>query len=386
MEHEDDDTITIESATATPEEMAASLAADAGTPAGEVSPPEPEDATPAEPPAPAVAPVAEPPTPAVAAASEFEQKIDELDPPLPNETKEQRAARMSRGEKRILGLLSRAKTSETQLDQARTELARLKTAPPAATQPGAATEPAKVTVPAFSFDTWDAYSEKHPESSYEDWLDARGDARETWKADKHRIETEVETRERLTREIATELQTRDARRRQHVDDFRVEHPEYDAVVATARDLPLPPAMADAIDEQGPLGPAIVLHLAQHRDEHLKIVRLSWTKQGAAIERLAETLSGTPPVATTPSAQATAPAATPATPSAAASPSPGTGRPAIPRAATPSRPLSDAPAPTTEVVGGAQPTRSLQQLAADGDDADQYIIERQRQRRELGLTG
>ena len=374
-----DDTLTVESATMTPEELSAALAADATGAA------EPEaDATPAAPEA--VPPPAAPEIPPVVAKSEFEQKIDELDPPLPNETKEQRTARMSRGERRILSLIGRAKTSETQLEDARAEIARLKAAPPAApVAPGTTPAPPKATVPAFSFDAWDAYSDKHPEANYEDWLDARGDAREAWKTEKARVEAEAVARERLEKEIVTELETRASRRTHYIDDFRAEHPDYDAVMVTATDLPLTPAMAEALDDYGPIGPAIVMHLAQHRDEHLAIARLSAVKQITAISDLAKTLtaSASPPT-TTPAVSQEPSVAAPATTPAPAAAVPA--RPAMPRAATPSRPLSDAPAPTTVVPGSAQPTRTVYAIGNEGEDADQYIIERQRERKALGLTG
>src|SRR3990167_9716802 len=176
------DSITVETATSTPEELAAHLSG------GTDAPPEPEvvegpvgDEPPvveepaAEPPA-----VEEPPKPVAGAdtRSEFEKQVDELDPPLSDETPKQRTERMSRGERRILALLHRAKGTEADLQAAHAEIARLKAEParPAAEPPAAP----KVEPAPFSFPTWDQYSEQHPEATHEDYIDLRTDARRDW--------------------------------------------------------------------------------------------------------------------------------------------------------------------------------------------------------------
>src|SRR3990167_6193770 len=95
------DSITVETATSTPEELAAHLSG------GTDAPPEPEvvegpvgDEPPVveEPPKPGAAPVEEPSEPAAGAdtRSEFEKQVDELDPPLSDETPKQRTDRMNR--------------------------------------------------------------------------------------------------------------------------------------------------------------------------------------------------------------------------------------------------------------------------------------------------
>ena len=128
-----DDTITIETADAAPVEVSASATL---TPAARRADPGDVEMTDGVAAAAALVEAPKVEAPAPATRSEFEQKVDELDPPLPNETAEQRTVRMSRGEKRILGLLSRTKSTEDALKTATDEIARLKAAP-AGTAPAA---------------------------------------------------------------------------------------------------------------------------------------------------------------------------------------------------------------------------------------------------------
>src|SRR3990167_7331815 len=92
------ESITVETATSTPEELAAHLSA------GTDAPPEPEVV---EGPVGGKRPVEGPPTPAAAAATPpvCEKQGDAPAPPLSDETPKQRTERMSRGERRILALL-----------------------------------------------------------------------------------------------------------------------------------------------------------------------------------------------------------------------------------------------------------------------------------------
>ena len=304
-----------------------------------------------EPEAPVV-PAAEPAAVVPDTRSEFERKVDELDPPLPDETPVQRNARMSRGEKRILGLLGRTKATEDQLAAAQAEIARLKAAP-AATTPAPVTPAAATTtpdLPVFTFPAWDAYSEAHPEALHEDYIDARQDARETHKQQVAQITRDRDETARLQREFETHAKTVNDRRTAHVEAFRREDPEYDAVMATAMDLPLTQAIVTALDDLDTDGPAVAKHLAQHRDEYAEILTLPPSRQAARVLAIADTLKAPP------------------------APTPAPTVPAIPtRAAVPSRPLSDAPAPGSHVSGGAQPTRSLQSIADKDEDADEYIV-------------
>lgn len=77
----------------------------------------------------------------------------------------------------------------------------------------------------------------------------------------------------------------------HVAKARAEIPDYDEI---ARDptLPISKPMANAIMEAGELGPKMVVHLHQHRDEALRISQLSETGQLLELGKLAVKLSPT----------------------------------------------------------------------------------------------
>src|SRR3990167_1855168 len=202
------DSITVETATSTPEELAAHLAAgtDAPPETEVVEAPVGDEPTGEEPPKPGAAPLKEPPAPAAAqdTRSEFEKQIDELDPPLSDETPKQRAERMSRGERRILGLLHRAKSSESDLQAAHAEIARLKAAP-AGTAPEPPVTTPKVEPAPFSFPTWDQYSEQHPEATHEEYIDVRTDARRDWHTATDRTKAQAAAAERDAAQRRTAL-------------------------------------------------------------------------------------------------------------------------------------------------------------------------------------
>ena len=385
IDRDEADSITVESGTETPEQLQASLAA--GGAVVEDDTPPAEVTEPAEEKPPVIEPGAEPAKiePPPDTRSEFEQKVDELDPPLPNETAEQRTVRMHRGEKRILQLLSRSKAAEDELARTTAELARLKTTPAGQTPPTTerqTTEPTPPTVehPPFTFQPWDQYSEAHPEATHEDYLDARGDARETWKAEKKTKEDHAAAAVRDAARRRDALETLDRDKMTRVEAYRQTAPDYDAAMAAAQDLPLPPEMHVAM-AMSPIGPKIAHYLAVNREEHLRIAALPAARQFAEIGKLEMKLDGDAPVTSAAApAAATPPAAGAATTQAATAP-PAT----TPRAAQ-SRPTTAAPAPVREITGGAQPTRDSYALGNDGEDADAYIIQRQQERRQLGLGG
>lgn len=374
------DEIELESATATAEEMAAALG---DTRTAKVSDVETRDAVEDKPKAEApvaaavVAPVAAV-VPATDARSEFERKVDELDPPLPDETPAQRTVRMGRGERRILGLLSRTKSTEDQLTEARAEIARLKTAPanPAPASPAPKGDEPPVEPP-FVFPDWNTYSEKNPEATHEQYIDARQDARLEHKTAFATAKEEHDARARVTRERETSDKALNDRRTQHVDAFRAANPTYDDAMQTLMDVPLTPAVSAALDDLDDLAPAVLMHYAAHKDDYLAVLKLRPTAQAVAIHEIARTLKA---------AEAPAPEVTPApATSTVDAPAAPAARPTVvPKPALPSRPSSDAPNPTSVVSGGAQPTVDLTRLAAEDDDADGYIAARTRQRQAVGL--
>lgn len=367
------DSITVETATATPEEFAARLGAGTDAPPEEdvvEAPVGEEPPVVEEPPTTGAAPVKEPPAAGADTRSEFERQVDELDPPLSDETPKQRTERMSRGERRILALLHRAKGTEADLQAAHAEIARLKTAPAGTTtEPSAAA--AKVEPAPFSFPTWNEYSEQHPEATHEEYIDARTDARRDWHTATERTKAQAAAAERDAEQRRTALETLDREKFARIEEYRRDHPEYDAAMEAADDFPFPPAMHVAMAES-PIGPKIAHYLALHRDEHFRIATLETrlrsegkplTRVATEIGKLESKLEGDTPV--------TPPAAAAATTS---------------RVSAPSRPTSSAPAPASEVTGRASPTRSLHAIAEADEDASEYMAVRQKQRRELGLRG
>lgn len=378
------DSITVETATSTPEELVAHLAAgtDAPPEAEVVEAPVGDKAPVVEelPPKPGAAPAEEPPKPASAAAdtrSEFEKQVDELDPPLSDETPKQRAERMSRGERRILQLLHRAKGTEADLQAAHAEITRLKAAPA-----GTKVEPpaVKVELPPFSFSTWDQYSEQHPEATHEEYIDARTDARRDWHTTNDRLTREAAAAERDAAQRRQALETLDREKFARIEEYRTANRDYDAAMQAVADLPLPPDMHIAM-AMSPIGPKIAHYLALHRDEHLRIVNLPPARMLTEIGKLESKLEGDTPI-TSPAATAGSP---PPAGQVASSAAPAAATTA--RVAVPSRPTSSAPAPASEVTGRAQPTRSLQAIAeADGEDGTGYMLHRMKDRKELGLRG
>ena len=390
------DEIVIESGTETPEQLQASLAAGGVTVEDDPPPAEagepPVETPPAEPtPAAAAAATA----PAADTRSEFERKVDEIEPPPSDETSEQRTVRMARGEKRILGLLSRSKAAEDRAAAAEAEVARLKAAPAEQPPAPAAGQPPKSDVAPFTFQTWDQYSEANPEATHEDYLDARGDARESWKAEKTAKEQSVvaAARDAARRREALEQLDRDKFAR--IEEYRKDNPDYDVVMNTdeANALPFPPVMHLKMAESL-IGPKIAHYLVLHPEEHIAIAELEEQLHrselapraigaliGTEIRKLELRLKGDAPVTSAAAPAAATPPAAPAATTPAAAPAAST----TPRAA-PSQPRTAAPAPVREIAGGAQPTRDSYALGNDGEDGDPYYLQRTQERKQMGLRG
>src|SRR3990167_9245517 len=120
----------------------------------------------------------------------IEAAADILEPPVAGETEAQRIERYARvstdakaffsdspANKRVMIALSKAKAAEQRATKAETDLktareaARTAPAAPAAAPPAPAAEPP--APPKFAFQTWDEYSEAHPEALHEEYIDAR---------------------------------------------------------------------------------------------------------------------------------------------------------------------------------------------------------------------
>lgn len=247
--------------------------------------------------------------------------------------------------------------------------------PPAAAQPPA-TRPAAPAAPApFSFPTWEQYQEKHPDKDYTDWLDARGDAREDWKESTRRVERDRNEAERRayadhveTQRLAREFTTAQ-------DAFKATHPDYDEVLQRTDYPPeAHPAAVEMVNKlvtrSGKHGPAILHFLGNNAEERTALFLSK--SQGDLLQTFGE-IKYAALKATGLSSAAAAAASAPAAPAAAAS-APAAAAPA------PSRPATNAPAPLTDVRAGASDTRTLQQVAEDSDDADEYIERRRAQQK------
>ena len=313
----------------------------------------------------------------------IEAAADILEPPVAGETEAQRIERYARvstdakaffsdspANKRVMIALSKAKAAEQRATKAETDL---KTARDAARTPApaAATPPATTVdelpaphIPPFDFPEYDAWGELpgNENRTHRDYSVELADARHDWRTEKTRIEkAHTETTRRQTEWDTHQQAVRD-QRTARVEAHKAKDPEYDAVMKTAMDLPITPAVQTALDDLGDAGPAVAKHLAQHRDDYAAILTLPPSRQAAKVLAIADDILKAPP------------APTPAADAAVDTP-PAPARPAIPRAAAPSRPLSDAPSPGSVVSGGAQPTRSLQSIADADEDADEYIVHR-----------
>lgn len=258
----------------------------------------------------------------------------------------------------------------------RAEVARLKKereglASPPAEKPGDVTaQPAAVAGPAapkFDFPIYADWLAKNPTLDYDDYQDARTDARYAF--NRH-VERETEQRDRWMAERRRISEENTA----HAAKFKEAHPDYEEKL-TAVQMPMrqkedgtfepwPVAMDlnELIMESGADGPAILYHLANHPAKVDALMNSpDKTKLALAFGKIlsiVESERNAAPVSAVPVA--------PAAPLALVPPPP--------------KPVTDAPAPVSQTPGSAQSTRSLAQLAASTDDADAYIAERKRQQR------
>lgn len=151
------------------------------------------------------------------------------------------------------------------LREAEAELQKYRSAPPVAAPPTASTTTA-TTPPAekFTFPGYEAYLGQHPDATYEDWQDAKLDARDAWR-DQQREKTQHQAQqtesERTAQEAERALMTAHTER---VHAFAATTPDYyeklDAALADTPDVP--PLLGRAILEDDN-GPKILYHLLTH---------------------------------------------------------------------------------------------------------------------------
>jgi hypothetical protein len=300
-----------------------------------------------------------------------EQEADDASKPDSALSEAGRTLRMSRGDARKAKLqaeiedLARKRT-QARLDYEREELERAQRretqppAKPAATPPAAHPAPDPDT---FTFATYDQYQADHPDADYEEYTDARTDARFAWNQRKV-------ARETAQREFARQ----DAEQQQRYDAaqvaFRQTHADYDAALestvlpATPVTTPLadgsPAPLYQLIRNTGEKSPQILYYLAKHPEEAQTLAHAP--NPSALIYAFAQMeMRATGAVSAPPAQRPTSP----------------------PEPKQPQTPITSASAPLTPVGGVAQHTRTLQSIADEDDDADAYIA---RRRAELKRTG
>lgn len=355
MKTEDID-ITVASTTQTDEQIRKDL----GLPADEPPPVDP------------AAIVAEPPAPD--AVAEAEADSPKPDAEVSEAARKLRGSRADVRKSKIqdeINDLTRKKNDELrELERLRTARAALEkaTPPPAGEKPkaDAVPPPAAKAAPEFSFPSFEEYQETHPEADLREYTVALTDARMDFKASELARRTAATAAHQAAHTAVTTFRTAE-------QEFSATHPDYHDVcnrIALPPDLPngeRDPLVKDfeaAVLRAGKDGPLTLHYLGTHPEDAARLI---------AAESPAEfhTLFGELRFAAR-VAQSAAPAAAPAAP--AADPAPAAA------ASVPRTPKSNAPAPVSQLPAGTIATRTLQQLAEDSEDADEYIAARQPKRR------
>lgn len=239
-------------------------------------------------------------------------------------------------------------------------------APPVAVAPPPAAAPvaplaAAPPVKTFTFETFEQWQEQHPDGDFVGYTMALNTAQ--WgffqkqaDDDRHQKAEAARYSEGLTKAQAS------------VASYKATHPDYEAHVSTLRWDPESPQVRDLhglLIDHPEDAPAVLDYLGTHPEAVAQILTANAQSKlymaFASIQtevrlaaKAASISGGTPPAAVVPSAPAPVAAAAPVT---------------------------DAPAPATQVKGGAAHTRTLQQIADDGEDADAYIAARQPPKRQ-----
>lgn len=254
---------------------------------------------------------------------------------------------------------------------------------PAAPPPAAAPAPAAAAAPTpFEFPEFEEWEQKNSGKSFTAYMNARDDARDQWKTERDRTASQAqrdsERQAEQQRDYADGVQKFSAAQ----DTFKAEHADYDAVLmATRYPAGTPPRLLDTVERlvlrSAADGPKILYFLGKNPDDAARLFNAP--NMGVLLETFGEVKYAALKASGMSTAAATAAVASTATAAPVATPAPA---PAA-AAAAPSQPVSSAPAPVTQVPGGAHSTRSLQSIADDSDDADSYIAERRAQQKRGG---
>lgn len=205
-----------------------------------------------------------------------------------HETPDARSQRIERNVRRIQTLVAKTANQGQHISTLTEENARLRAqldgrAPGRAEGDAATRETQTPAVPAFTFPTWDAYAQEHPDATHEEYIDARTDARVAFHDAKKDAIAEAERR----RQAATTAQAEADR---SIAAARTALPDWDAVVRASK-APLTDTMHRTMLKQGELGARIVYHLAKPENlaEAQRIAALDPDEQVVAILDLRDTV-------------------------------------------------------------------------------------------------
>ena len=237
-------------------------------------------------------------------------------------------------------------------------------------QPGAPPAPKP-----FTFASWDEHQAEHPDATYEDYTDARQDARWAHKQEADTATATHNAQQTQAKAAQTAENTLIAENKTRVDQFVKHHPDFMADVE-ASEAPLTVTMNVAM-MKSPIGPAVAQYIIGHPEEATRIANLpDPVDQVREITRL----EGHPDVV----------AAAGTVWKSGTDAQPGSGDGAPPSSASGGKPPTTrrrAPAPPAPLeprkggAGGSAPT--LQEIGSTGENADAYIAERDRIDRERG---
>ena len=245
-------------------------------------------------------------------------------------------------------------------------------APPVEEKP-TVTEPT-----AFTFQSFEAYQEAHPDSTYEQYIDERTDAKYD-----HRQQADVAKRRdddaRATHDTAAaNAQAVLAENATRMTEFEAQHPTFTESLK-ASTSPMTAVMEETMMRSA-IGPALAMYVADHPEEATRISQIPDTfAQAIEIVRL----EAHPDVVAL--AEKAWPDGEPAAVVPVTAPRSGAGSPPVsaggvtptikPRRAAP-------PAPMTPARGTAGKARDLSDMT-ETEDADEYIRESDRDARERG---
>lgn len=359
----DDAAITVTTATRSEDEVRTSLGADAkGGPA-----PAAADAAGAD----------GKPKPAATVTPEQEADSDKPDPEVSEAARTLRKGRADSRKAKIqdeINALTRKREEErAAYDRERAE--RLAQTPPAERKPAA--DAAKPTAdgkdaatPKFAFQTYEQYQVDHPEAGWEEYIDARSDAKYAFNRAQEQV---VERAQAEEREVKAAFTRADSFQK----SFQAEHPDYETKLKSLDLTQYGVVVEDGVIVKAPhqfigvqrlllrageAGPGILYYLADHPDDVARLLDRR-TTPGDLLEMWGEIKYAAKASATaTPKPEGAAAAAAAGDTAAAA--------------AAPARPRTSAPAPLTAVPGGSSHSRTPQQIADGDDDADEYINARQ----------